>query len=82
MKRIEFKPPPALSGAVAEGVKPGSKLELMAEFQVKEDGNWCLVAVEGVPMPGYDDEKAAPPPQESQYVKSAMENMPQGYAAA
>lgn len=76
MKLIEFEPPPALRNAVGEGVQPGQTMELMAEFRVKDNGNWCLITVEDVPMPGYDRKS---PSVESQYVRSAMENMPQRY---
>lgn len=79
MKKIEFEPPPALKNVVGENVKSGQKLELMGTFQVKEDGDWCLVEVEGVAMPGYDDQSG---PGESEYVRSAVENMPRPYAAS
>lgn len=74
--RIEFKPPPELASQVGENAKPGTKLELMGEFQVKENGDWCLVSVEGVAMPGYSEK------HEGGYVNKAMENMPQGYGGA
>lgn len=75
MKRLEFEPSPALRNMVGEGLKTGQKLELMGEFKVKENGDWCLVAVEGVAMPGYEEHSPSEP---SNYVRSAMEHMPKG----
>lgn len=74
MKQIEFTPPPALKTTVGEGLKEGRRLELMAEFRVKENGDWCLVAIENVPMPGYED-KAYP-------TSSEFVNNYQSHAAA
>jgi hypothetical protein len=52
--KVEFQPPAELSAQIGEAVAPGTNLELMANFRVKEDGSWCIAAVEGVPFPGYD----------------------------
>lgn len=74
MKAIEFTPPPALQSAVGEGLKAGQKLEMLAEFRVKDDGDWCLTAVEGVAMPGYDKPESYP--QQSEFVNTYKENAP------
>lgn len=78
MRRLEFEPPPELRSIVGEGVKSGQKMELVGQFQVKENGDWCLVSVEGVAMPGYEDKA----PEDSEYVNKAVENMPRGYATS
>lgn len=52
--KVEFRPPDELSAQIGENVAPNTNLELMANFRVKEDGTWCIAAVEGVPFPGYD----------------------------
>lgn len=53
-QKVEFQPPSELVSQIGESVAPGTNLELMANFRVKEDGTWCIAAVEGVPFPGYD----------------------------
>lgn len=73
MKLIEFKPPPALKSAVGEGLQEGQRMELMGEFRVKDNGNWCLIAVEGVPMPGYDEAREYP--EKSEFVKNYQGQM-------
>jgi hypothetical protein len=52
-KPVEFKVPEEVSTQV--GAAPeGTRLELMTSYAVKDDGRWCIVSIEGVPMPGYD----------------------------
>lgn len=55
-KLIEFKPTPALAQQVGEQAAPDKEFELLARFKAKPNGNWCLVAVGDVVMPGYKDE--------------------------
>lgn len=69
-KKIEFTPPPAVKNTVGDGLKEGQRLQLMAEFRVKDNGDWCLVAIEGVDMPGYDDETDRTYPASSQFVSN------------
>lgn len=54
-KKVEFHPPDEVKAQIGE-VPPGSRLELMCNFAVKDDGRWCITSIEGVPMPGYDGE--------------------------
>lgn len=54
-KPIEFKVPDEVLGQIGN-VPEGTRLELMTSFAVKEPGRWCIVSIEGVPMPGYDAE--------------------------
>lgn len=54
-KKIDFNPPKALLDMVGEGIEAGQFIELMTTFQVKDNGNWCVVSWEGVPAPGYKD---------------------------
>lgn len=56
MKLIEFKPEPALAQQVGEQAAPDKEFELLCKLRAKPNGNWCLVEVDGVPMPGYKDE--------------------------
>jgi len=51
--KVEFKVPDELLKYVGEA-SPGTALELMANFRVKDDGRWCIASVEGIPFPGYD----------------------------
>lgn len=51
--KVEFKPTEEITAQVGN-VPQGTHMDLMASFKVKEDGKWCLIAVEGVPMPGYN----------------------------
>ena len=52
-KPVEFKVPEAVLTQVGD-VPEATRLELMTSFAVKADGRWCIVSIEGVPMPGYD----------------------------
>lgn len=54
-KKVEFTPPSEVTTQVGEA-SPGTRLELMVNFAVKDDGKWCMTSIEGVPMPGYDAE--------------------------
>jgi hypothetical protein len=53
-KVVDFTPPSELTSQIGEAVEPGQRLELMATFAVKPNGDWCIASVEGVPFPGYD----------------------------
>lgn len=55
MKRVEFAPPKGF--AVPEGTTEGQRFESMATFQVKKNGDLCLVAIGDSKMPGYEDKK-------------------------
>lgn len=79
MKRLEFQPSAELRSSVGESVQEGQTMELMSTFKVKENGDWCLIKIEDVAMPGYEDKGH---PQESNYVNTAVANMPKGYAPA
>lgn len=54
-KPVEFSPPEEVTSQLGEA-PAGTRLELMTRFAVKDDGRWCIVSIEGVPMPGYDAE--------------------------
>lgn len=53
--KVEFTPPEDVLSQIGE-VPAGTRMDLMASFSVKPDGKWCITAIEGVPMPGYDGE--------------------------
>ena len=54
MKRIEFKLPEGFS--IPTGKMPGDDIEVLATLRLKENGSSaCIVELDGVPMPGYDD---------------------------
>lgn len=52
--KVEFTPPEELLTQVGDGIATGTNLELMVNFRVKDNGQWCIASVEGVPFPGYD----------------------------
>lgn len=54
-KRVEFTPPEEVLEQIGQ-VPAGTRMDLMASFAVKDNGRWCITAIEGVPMPGYDGE--------------------------
>ena len=54
-KPIDFKPEQILLDQIGN-VPPGTQLELMTKFMVKPNGDWCIVSIEAVPMPGFDGE--------------------------
>jgi len=54
MKKVDFTPSEELKNQVGD-VPVGTHLELMTMYVVK-DSKWCIAAIEGVPMPGYDGE--------------------------
>ncbi len=58
MKRIEFTAPAGFGAP--EGTQPGDTFEAMATFQLKKDGQMCLVAIGEHKMPGYDGAKDDP----------------------
>ena len=55
MKRIEFKPLPAMTQLAGEQVDEGDTFELLTTYAQKPNGNWCIVEIEGVKAPGYQD---------------------------
>ncbi len=55
MKRVEFKPPKGM--ALPEGKVRGDRFESMATFQIKGNGDICLVAIGDAKMPGYEDKE-------------------------
>lgn len=55
MKRVEFPAPRGF--ATPEGKSSGDRFESMATFQIKKNGDLCLVAVGDYKMPGYEDKK-------------------------
>lgn len=55
MKRIEFMPPKGMQ--LPEGKMSGERFESMATFQIKKNGDLCLVAIGESKMPGYEDKK-------------------------
>jgi hypothetical protein len=52
-KKVEFMPPSEVTDQVG-AADAGTRLELMTTYNVKDNGQWCIVSIEGVPMPGYD----------------------------
>ena len=54
-QKVEFTPPEDVTDQLGN-VPRGTRLELMCRVAVKDNGRWCLVAIEGIPMPGYDGE--------------------------
>ncbi len=79
--KVEFHPPANLLEQVGESIQPGQNLELMTTFEAKGNGQWCIVSVEGVPFPGYDqqgnptDGKEEHMPSESAFAKGVMGQM-------
>lgn len=67
-KPIEFKVPTEVLDQIGNAPQ-GTRLELMTSFEVKGDGRWCFVAIEGVPMPGYDGE--GNPTDKDEYLDSS-----------
>jgi hypothetical protein len=55
-KRIEFRPSKAMMSMAGETVKIGDKFELLTTYQQKQNGDWCIVEIEGVKAPGYDED--------------------------
>lgn len=55
MKRVEFQPPKGMQ--MPEGKGKGERFESMATFQIKANGDLCLVAIGESKMPGYEDKK-------------------------
>lgn len=55
MKRVEFMPPKGFQ--LPEGKLKGERFESMATFQIKANGDLCLVALGESKMPGYEDKK-------------------------
>jgi len=55
-KLIEFKPTPALAQQIGEQAAPDKEFEVLCKLRAKPNGNWCLLEVDGVAMPGYKDE--------------------------
>lgn len=77
-RKIEFKMPAKLKDYVGEGALPGGYVELFTTFQVKENGDMCIVDWEGVPAPGYEDEMDGDGPMrpgDSPTIKSYRKNM-------
>lgn len=54
-KKIEFKPTDEMKRLVGD-VPSGERFELMTEYAAKDNGDWCVTRIEGVPAPGYDAE--------------------------
>lgn len=52
-KKNSFRLPEGIE--IPEGIKPGDSLEFMAEFKVEQNGEVCLVGVEGTKLPGYSE---------------------------
>jgi len=79
--KVEFSPPANLLEQVGQEMQAGQHLELMTQFAVKDNGQWCIVSVEGVPFPGYDqqgnptDGKEEHMPSESAFAKGVMGQM-------
>lgn len=55
--KIQFAKPPGLE--LPEGSQDGAEVEMVATFKI-EGENLCLVAVEGMPVSGYDGDEAEP----------------------
>ncbi len=66
MKKIDFTPTKAIQSMVGDHQASGKRFDLMATFEAKDDGKWCIVAIEDSPMPGYgkDEEKGDKQPEQ------------------
>lgn len=69
MKRIEFKPPKGFM--LPEGKQSGEQFESMATFQIKANGDLCLVAIGDSKMPGYEEKQESSHRDEGGEVVSA-----------
>lgn len=71
--KVEFSIPDDVAKSIGESIKPGSNLELMVNFRVKDDGKWCIAAVEGVPFPGFTSEGEPDEEKEESYDANKSE---------
>lgn len=82
-KKVEFKPPQEVIDQIGQ-IPADTRLELMTRYAVKADGAWCIVSIEGVPMPGYDGEGNPTDAQEhmegGDFAKKYQEAMASGNA--
>lgn len=62
----QFKLPEGFQ--VPEGVKPGQPFEVLATVVMDQQGQAELVEVEGQSIPGYEDKKEKPNPEQNDYV--------------
>lgn len=69
MKRVEFKPPDGMQ--LPEGKMSGERFESMATFQIKKNGDLCLVAIGEHDMPGYEEKNEPSRRDEGAEVVSA-----------
>lgn len=74
MKQVEIKPPPGVD--VPEGSKAGDEFKTLDTWRIKDNGECCLVEMDGVSMPGYEegDDQA----EHESYVNGQMAKTMQG----
>lgn len=80
MSKITFEIPDGY--VIPEGLESGDEFDASATFRVEDNGKkLCLIAVDGVPMPGY--EKDAEKGRKAQEGDAAMQaTLAQRYATA
>jgi hypothetical protein len=55
MKKITFKLPEGVM--IPENKSVGDEFEALATLKLEEDGRCCVTAIDGEPLPGYEDDK-------------------------
>jgi len=52
MADVEFKPP---KGVVPEDIETGDTFDLVTTYELRDNGEVCVVQIGDVKMPGYDE---------------------------
>lgn len=56
MSKVTFTPPKEYT--VPEGIEEGDTFDVAATMKMESGGKLCLVKVDDIPMPGYEEEAA------------------------
>lgn len=56
MSKITFSPPKEYT--VPEGIAEGDTFDTSVTLKLEKGGKLCLTAIDGIPMPGYEEESA------------------------